>query len=253
LKQINKAMSTTVDTMFPNQRYQYFDIKDQITEKIKCLYSSITDNLCGQIQGFLTDILDTQNPSPNNAAPFVPICAVEELTGSVIGANMGDMDNTISDILNIINTFLSDIQDGISLITGEGFNFPIDGINGSLTSALSFENISLDIFGCDLKPNCAASDYYTLQTGSGAAEEAQQPRFGEVNKAAQNPSPVRPAEQVPFATPLKGTPPLNSSAPAGSPEQVQQRVPNTDSSLINPRTGQPRLGAPGSSIGGIQF
>jgi hypothetical protein len=210
--------------MFPNQRYQYLDIKDQITELIKCLYSKITGNLCGQIQGFLNDLLDTQNPSPNNTAPYVPICAVETLTGSVISANMGDMNNTISDILSIVNTFLDDIQSGIALVTGEGYSFPIDGINGSLTSALTFENISLDIFGCDIKPSCPASDYYSLQNGSGAAEEAQQPRPGEVNKAAQNPTTIQSATQVPFATPRKDTPDQDYRADASSLEQVQQRT-----------------------------
>jgi hypothetical protein len=224
MKQINKAMAPTIDTMFPNQRNQYLDIKDRITELIRCLYSKITGNLCGQIQGFLNDILDTQNPSPNNAAPFVPICAVETLTGSVIAANMGDMNNTVDDILGNINEFLNDIQDGISLVTGEGGGFNIPNISGSIASALTFENITLDLFGCDLKPNCAASDYYTLQNGSGAAEQAQQPRFGDVNKAAQNPSPVRPATQVPFATPRKDTADFDPKADASSPEQVQQRT-----------------------------
>jgi hypothetical protein len=226
LKQINKAMSSTVDTMFPNQRNQYLDIKDQITELIKCLYSKITDNLCGQIQGFLNDILDTQNPSPNNTAPFVPICAVETLAGSVIASNMGDMNNTVNDILNVINTFLNDIQSGIALLTGEGFSFPIDGISGSLTSALSFENITLDLFGCDLKPNCAASDFYTLQNGSGAAEDAQKPRPAEVDKAAQNPTTVPPASQIPFATPRKDASDFDTRVDASSPEQVQQRTGN---------------------------
>jgi hypothetical protein len=212
--------------MFPNQRNQYLDIKDQITELIKCLYSKITDNLCGQIQGFLNDILDTQNPSPNNTAPFVPICAVETLAGSVIASNMGDMNNTVNDILNVINTFLNDIQSGISLLTGEGFSFPIDGISGSLTSALSFENITLDLFGCDLKPNCAASDFYTLQNGSGAAEDAQKPRPAEVDKAAQNPTTVPPASQIPFATPRKDASDFDTRVDASSPEQVQQRTGN---------------------------
>jgi hypothetical protein len=224
MKQINKAMAPTIDTMFPNQRNQYLDIKDRITELIRCLYSKITGNLCGQIQGFLNDILDTQNPSPNNAAPFVPICAVETLTGSVIAANMGDMNNTVDDILGNINEFLNDIQDGISLVTGEGGGFNIPNISGSIASALTFENITLDLFGCDLKPNCPASDYYTLQNGSGAAEQAQQPRFGDVNKAAQSPAPVRPATQVPFATPRKDTENLGPSTDASSPEQVQQRT-----------------------------
>jgi hypothetical protein len=224
MKQINNAMSPTVDTMFPNQRNQYLDIKDRITELIRCLYSKITGNLCGQIQGFLNDILDKQNPSPFNTASFVPICAVETLTGSVIAANMGDVNNTVNDILSNINVFLNDIQNGISLVTGLPSSISIPNISGSIASALSFENITFDLFGCDLKPNCAASDYYTLQNGSGAAEEAQQPRFGDVNKAAQSPAPVRPATQVPFATPKKDTPPFDPRADASSPEQVQQRT-----------------------------
>lgn len=205
LKKINKAMSPTIDRLFPNQRHQYFDIKEKITEIIKCLYSKITNNLCAQINGFLNDALDTDNPSPNDAAPFVPICSVEKLTGSIIATNMDEMSRTIDDVIANINDFLGNIQDDISLLTGEISKFSISGITGSLTSALSFENITLDIFGCDLKPNCAASDYYTLQNGSGAAEEAQQPRVEEVNQAAQDPSEVRASEDVPFATPRKDT------------------------------------------------
>jgi hypothetical protein len=224
MKQINKALSKTVDIMFPNQRYQYLDIKETITELIKCLYSKITGNLCGQIQGALNDILDTKTASPNNAAPFVPICSVEKLTGDVIAANMGDMSNTVDDILKNVNTFLSDIQDGLSLVTGELGGISVPNISGSIASALSFENITLNIFGCDLKPNSAASDYYTLQNGSGAAEDAQLPRPGEVNKAAQNPSAVSSAAQVPFATPRKDTTDFDPRASASSPEQVQQRT-----------------------------
>lgn len=227
IKKINKALSKTVDKMFPNQRYQYFDIKDRITELIKCLYSKITGNLCGQIQGFLNDILDTQRPSPNNTAPYVPICAVEELTGSIIAANMTDMNNTLDDILHLVDTFLLDIQEGLALIGAigsSGIGGLIGDITGSIASALSFENISLDIFGCDLKPNCPASDYYTLQNGSGAAEEAQQPRPGEVNKAAQNPTTTQPASQIPFAPPRKDTQDYDYRTDASSPEEVQQRT-----------------------------
>jgi hypothetical protein len=232
MKQINKGLSKTVDVMFPNQRNQYLDIKERITELIRCLYSKITGNLCGQIQGALNDILDTQNPSRDRDqstgypgdAPFVPICSVEKLTGDVIAANMVDMSKTVDDILANVNVFLADIQDGISLVTGELGGISVPNISGNIASALSFENITLNIFGCDLKPNSAASDFYTLQNGSGAAEEAQQPRPGEVNKAVQNPSVVSSAEQVPFATPRKDTADLNTSVDASSPEQIRQRT-----------------------------
>jgi hypothetical protein len=82
----------------------------------------------------------------------------------------------------------------------------IGGITGSITSALSFENIKLNVFGCDLKPNCAASDYYTIQNGSGAAEDEQQPRPAEVDKAAQG-SPTSPqVTEKPYASPSQNQP-----------------------------------------------
>ena len=221
MKQINKGLSKTVDIMFPNQRNQYLDIKERITELIKCLYSKITGNLCGQIQGALNDILDTKNPSPCNAAPFVPICSVEKLTGDVIAANMGDMSNTVDNILGNVNTFLTDIQDGISLVTGEFGGVSIPNISGSIASALSFENITLNIFGCDLKPNSAASDYYTLQNGSGAAEESQQPRFGNLPKEIQNATAIQSAERNPFATPRNDTANYDyRTSDSRSPEQI---------------------------------
>jgi len=229
MKQINKALSKTVDKMFPNQRYLYYDVRERITELIRCLYSKITGNLCGQIEGFLLDTLDTQNPSPSNGAPYVPICAVEDLTGNIIAANMDDMNNTVDDVLNNVSEFLNDIQEGLSLIGvvgSGGVGGFIENITGSITSALTFENISLDIFGCDLKPNCPVCDYYTLQNGGGAAEEAQQPRFSNVDRAVQNPAPVRPTAQVPFATPRKDTADLDPRVDASSPEQIQQRVSN---------------------------
>jgi hypothetical protein len=41
---------------------------------------------------------------------------------------------------------------------------------------------------------------------------------------AQSPAPVRPATQVPFATPRKDTSDFDPRADASSPEEVQQRT-----------------------------
>jgi len=109
----------------------------------------------------------------------------------------------------------------------------IPDINGSIASALSFENITLDIFGCDAKPNCAASDFYTLQEGAGAAEEAQLPRAAEVNEAAKDPGPVTPATTQPFAPPAKNTPDLkigetNPETQAAAAEERRLAVQSLD-------------------------
>jgi hypothetical protein len=235
MKQINKAMAPTVDILYPNQRNRYLDIKEIITELIKCLYSKIINNLCGQIQAFLDDIFDFVSPSPcadsvlsvdettgegfrfkYGAAPFVPICSVENLTGSIIALNKVDIDDTVNNILENVNVFLNDIQKENSLIPQNQISSILDGIrniggisipdiNISLGSALSFENIVFNIFGCDLKANCPVSDYYTLQNGSGATEEPQQPRLADITKAVQEPTEVDIPDQVPFVEPRKDT------------------------------------------------
>ena len=253
-KQVNKTLGPLVDIMYPNQRFQFFDIKLEVNELLVGLFDKITNNLSNQILGTLTDKLKDQKPSkdppnltPNNpnpkggTAPFVPICSVEELTGSVIAANMGDMDNTVATIITSVGTFLKDIRENqisgieesassalatitalagsvdditgtvskmtnlISKITGGLPEIEIPDINASLVSALSFENISLDIFKSDLKPNCPVSDFYTLQEGAGAAEEAQLPRPAQVSKDTENPSTVTSTSQPDFASPSKDT------------------------------------------------
>jgi len=253
-KQVNKTLGPLADIMYPNQRFQFFDIKIEVNELLVGLFDKITNNLSNQILGTLTDKLknpkpskDPPNPTLNNpnpkggTAPFVPICSVEELTGSIIAANMGDMDDTVATIITSVGTFLKDIRENqisgieesassalatvtslagsvsdigetvskmanlISKITGGLPEIEIPDINASLVSALSFENISLDIFKSDLKPNCPVSDFYTLQEGAGSAEEAQLPRPAQVSKDTENPSTVTSTSQPDFASPSKDT------------------------------------------------
>ena len=251
-KQVNKTLGPLVDIMYPNQRFQFFDIKLEVNELLVGLFDKITNNLSNQILGTLTDKLKDQKPSkdppnltPNNpnpkggTTPAVPICSVEELAGSVIAANMGDMDDTVATIITSVGTFLKDIRENqiseieesassalatvtalagsvdditgtvskmanlISKITGGLPEIEIPDINASLVSAFSFENISLDIFKSDLKPNCPVSDFYTLQEGAGAAEEAQLPRPAQVSKDTKNPSTVTSTSQPNFSSPSK--------------------------------------------------
>ena len=229
-KKINKAIGSLADTMFPNQRFQFLDMKIEINELIKCLFSKITGGLLGQILGALKETLNKCDPSRGKSsggtgtAPYVPICSVEELTGNVIAANMGDIDETIGNVTKSVETFLNDIQDGLSSVTGLTGGIKIPDIGGSIASALSFENITLDLFGCDLKPNCAVSDFYTLQEGAGAAEEAQLPRPAEVTEAAKDPGPVTPATTKPFATPAKNASDLDSRADASTQRQIEERT-----------------------------
>jgi hypothetical protein len=213
LKQINKAISPTVSTMFPNQRHLFLDIKEKITELINCIFSKITNNLCGQIQGALNKILNTKTPSndrdPSTGypgdAPFVPMCSVEEFTANIFAENQDAINGGVDSILDIINSFLSDIQKGLALASGalSDVSGAVSSISSSITSALNFENIKLNIFGCDLKPSCPVSDHYTLQSGGGASEDSQQPNFTSIAKNLQFANKISPPPLPDFALPSK--------------------------------------------------
>ena len=224
-KIFNAEIAPLADVMFPNQRFQFLDMKIEINETFKCLFSGITDGLSDSILGALTDSLDLCNPSEDatdavpaedipaspGTAPFVPICSVEKLVGDVIATNLTDIEQTVEDALSSVGTFMNDIQSGLAGLTGLIGGIKIPDINASIASALSFENITLDIFGCDLKPNCAASDFYTLQEGGGAAEEAQLPSASGVAEESAKGSELRKPPTIPFATPAKDTEDLLSA------------------------------------------
>jgi hypothetical protein len=80
----------------------------------------------------------------------------------------------------------------------------VSGINGSLSAGLNFENIKLNIFGCELKPDCPASDFYTLDKGSGSTNDPQEPRPTEVSELSEEGEPLS-GEEIPFAQPTANT------------------------------------------------
>ena len=116
-------------------------------------------------------------------------------------------------IIDNISNFLKDILIGIGELKSFGSNL-IQDVSVSITSALSFSNISLNIFGCELTPSCPSSDYFSIQNGSGALESGQNPRFGQIDNVAQNPNMIidtQPAK--PFASPDRSTNDLPPIAP----------------------------------------
>jgi len=240
LKKINKALAPTVDLLYPNQRHKYSDLKEIINQILNAVYSKITNNLCSQIQGFLDKVLDKSKPKEvdpdeedptiptNGTTTITPICSVEELSGSIIGQNMDEMNKSVDNVLNNINNFLSDIQSELAEVSGAVNNIAsiVGGISGSITSALNFANIILNVFPSDLKPNCAVSDQYCLATGGGATEPAQLPRAAEVDKAANNPTPSTPAPTVPFKEPSKSTPDVDFSDKPSTPAERAQVTAN---------------------------
>ena len=75
---------------------------------------------------------------------------------------MKAIDEANNSLLDNVNAFLQDIRDQMAGISGSMSNMTnlIGKINGSMTSALSFQNVKLNVFGCELAPTPAVSDSF---------------------------------------------------------------------------------------------
>ena len=235
-KTINKILGPLGDLLFPNQRFEFLNMKIKINEKLKCLFSKLANGLGKKILDALKNLFGGGNSqpsanssptSPTGTAPLVPMCSVEQLTGEILGSSMGDINKAAEEITQSVGTFMQDSQSGLSVvgkigniagqvggIAGQvsgivdavggiadqigGLSGQISGLLGgfgnlklgdikfpdigkSIKEALSFENITLNLFGCDSKPNCPATDAFTLDAGG---ESVPDPNKAEVGKKA---------------------------------------------------------------------
>ena len=220
-KTINKIIGPLADLQFPNMRFEFLNMKIKINEKLKCLFSKLANGLGKKILDALKNLFGggnsqpSANPSPTSptgTAPLVPMCSVEQLTGEILGSSMEDINRVAEEITQSVGTFMQDSQSGlpaignIGNIAGQiggiagqvgaaadkvtGIAGQIGGIAGdikfpdigkSIKEALSFENITLNLFGCDSKPNCPATDAFTLDVGGEAVPD---PNKSEVGKKA---------------------------------------------------------------------
>lgn len=233
MKMINKAMAPTIQSMPPNKRNLFLIIKEKIIELIHCLFNQITTRLCGQTQKYLDKNLNTDNlptlisqsSSQEIYTQITASCSVEILTGAIISTNMQQIDDTTRDILNIVNGFLADMAADLTAAGASisNINTSLNGITGSIMSALSFTNIKLSIFGCDLSPKCAVSDNYTLHEGGGGVEQPQLPRLAEVDfNSRNNMQNVQPNTEVAFATPVMLDTKVNYTQFPQSLEKISQ-------------------------------
>ena len=226
VKTVQKAMAPAVNIMFPNMRNMMSDLKEQVTQLLCCLFEKMIGKLQEQLGGMLTkglglggsgggglgdflEKLDTNTVTPEDRVPQVPICYVEALTGDIISANKREITSAVDDIIQNVGEFLEGItkqldavQSGLSAASGAVPS--IDGIIGNMASALSFENLELSVFGCDLKPKASVSDFYTFASGSGGTSAAASPNVNEVaEKAASTNVQIAETPTKPYAVPQR--------------------------------------------------
>ena len=156
------------------------------------------------------------------------MCTSEDEISPVLAVNKDLIEQTNNGLVGGIDRFLRDAF-GDTADIGEGMLSlftELGNIKGSLTSALNFENIKMNVFPFEQKPNEAVSDVYTLCDGGGAQAQTALPSpkavevsankhlsrisgadesYGLVGDNYINSIAPR-VEQLPFGEPTKATP-----------------------------------------------
>ena len=101
--------------------------------------------------------------------------------GGIAGQVSGIVDAVggIADQIGGLSGQIGGLLGGFGNLKLGDIKFP--DIGKSIKEALSFENITLNLFGCDSKPNCPATDAFTLDAGG---ESVSDPNKAEVGKKA---------------------------------------------------------------------
>ena len=223
IKIVNQGLTAVVSTIPSSFRHLFADVKEQMTQLTYCLYSKIIQKLAGQILSKLLDSIDLDGLEKKakqqvldgnefQTAPRVPMCYAEDIVASTIRSTIDDVNSANDQLLSNLESFVGEIQSEIASITNQvdGITKEISNIVGSISGAMNFTNIKLSVFGCDLSPNLAVSDFYTLDGGSGGQSHSQLPSAESINKESTVPessSSTTAKEQ--YATPPKGQSSVN--------------------------------------------
>ena len=222
MKVFNAKAAATFSAMPSSAHFQYADVVSGFGQKLAEDYLGITDGLADTVKGLLSQALDLKNKEkaakeaakslPKDGPPThaeVAICTSEEILGKTIALSRPKIEKANNNMLNNMNKFLGDMSRdlaGLSGSLGDLMN-QIPDIDGSVTSALQFENLASNVFPFQDKPNVAVSDFYTFGKGSGAQPDSKTPSpmaIGQIASNLKQPSPLPDlAKKIPFAEPFK--------------------------------------------------
>jgi len=238
IKIFNKGMNAVVAALPSSLRYQFSDMKETLTELILCLYNKLMNGMCDKIAGALTDAInpsqlekdandrakngvDDQGKTLNDQTnPQVPICYSEDIVSTVLAGSKQEIDDANNNVLDNMNAYLEDISSMLAGVSGalSDVNNLIPDISGGMAGALSFTNIKLNIFGCELSPNVATSDFYTFCSGGDGSPPGQLPSEPAVAKNLDSATSAPSQEDVPYVEPTRDTPTVVHDKPVTAAE-----------------------------------
>ena len=246
-KKMNKEMTSAVSALPSCKRWQFLDLKDNMSQNILEEFNGITGGMSGMMEGILNNMLkinDKEDKDGNivpgiitqaltavmrggsidqskKSMPRVPICASEDAIAAVMHANQKQIEGTNNTILDGMDTFLQDMKNEMGDTGGLGsigdMFAKLGNIRGNMTSALDFNNIKQNSFPFELPPNEAVSDYYTFCSGGQSQSQTQLPSNSAIMDAVQSLKEERkipaPEEIIPFAEPSKSSDDVDFTIP----------------------------------------
>ena len=242
-KAMNKEMTKAVSALPAYKRMDFLDVKDGLSQNLLSTYNKMTNSNSGLIEGIIRKVLNLDDLKQQFTAraaggqddddkpkslPRVPMCTSEDVISTVLSVNKDLIEQTNNGLIGGIDRFLrdafgdtADIGGGMSSLFSQ-----LGNIKGSLTSALSFENIKMNVFPFEEKPNEAVSDFYTLCSGGGGQEQTSLPSTNAVDKAAgkhvnkiaalgEGAEYIKREAQTAFSEPTKNTPDVDLTQSGG--------------------------------------
>lgn len=223
LKVFNEAFAKIISAVPGSYRHLFGDIKEQMTEKINCLYAAvINQKICPLIEDLLSNGIDLdalESKAKEKAllnekyetSPNVFACYPEDIVSQTFFGLSDEINSRNNDLLKNMSKLIDEIKSFMP----DSLPIPsLDSVSGNINTALSFKNINLNVFGCDLMPDVAASDFYTLSGGSGGQSQSLIPSVTSIFRRSKDE--LKPAPKVsepkPFASPAKDQKPVYYNA-----------------------------------------
>lgn len=214
LKIFNEAFAKIIAAIPGSYRHLFGDIKETMTEKINCLYSAIINKkICPMIEDLLAKGINLKNledlakEKARNSndkyytSPNVFACYPEDIVAETFRGLSSEINDSNANLLKNMSKLIDEIKSFVP------DSIPIPGLSslsGNINAALTFKNINLNVFGCDLMPEIPASDFYTLSGGSGGQTQVLKPSITSIfRRASKSRSGVEVPKTIPFASPSK--------------------------------------------------
>ena len=230
-KKLNKEMTKAVSALPASKRWQFMDLKDNMTQNLLANFNQMSGGMDGLMEGILNNMLKVDGPNgiiekakqaaidsiangdeKPKAIPRVPVCSSEAVIARAIAANKDQITKMNENIIKGMDNFIGDMMKEMS-DSGGGLGSITDmfsqlgDIKGNMTSALNFMDGGQDVFPFEVPPNEAVADFYTFCGGGGSTKQTMLPSSSAINQAIEN---IKPGNLITdikdtFAEPLKNT------------------------------------------------